>query len=82
MSAWKAFNRNIGADGSVGIWHETYLVNARQYESVYSNMPRFGLAKATRQVPAVGVRETARLRLGGQNTPAVPAPVPQQTQPS
>ncbi len=32
--------------GDVGIWHETYLVPAGQYEAVYSGMPLFGLAKA------------------------------------
>src|SRR5258708_29561010 len=32
LSAWKRFNKAIGSDGSVGIWHETYLVNAGKYE--------------------------------------------------
>ena len=26
LPAWKAFNQNIGGDGTVGIWHETYQV--------------------------------------------------------
>ena len=64
----------IGGNGVVGIYHETYLVNAGQYEAVYGNMPLFGLAAATQHVPAVGRRETARRRLGGQNEPAVPTP--------
>ncbi len=38
--AWTAFNRAIGSGGDVGIWHETYLVAAGQYETVYNNMPR------------------------------------------
>ena len=63
LSAWKAFNKAVGGDGSVGIWHETYLVRAGDYESVYGNMPRFGLAAAASHVPAVGARATARLRL-------------------
>ncbi len=74
LSAWRRFNQAIGADGSMGIWHETYLVQARQYECVYGNMPVFGLARATQHVPAIGNRETARLRLGGHNEPAVPSP--------
>jgi hypothetical protein len=74
LSAWKRFNQTVGADGSVGIFHETYLVPAGHYECVYGNMPAFGLARATRHVPAVGKRETARRRLGGQNEPAVPSP--------
>ncbi len=63
MPAWQRFNRNVGGDGSVGIWHETYLVEPGNYEAIYSNMPVFGLAKATEHVRAVGGRETARRRL-------------------
>lgn len=74
LPAWKNFNQRVGADGSVGIWHETYMVNARQYECVYGNMPLFGLAAASTQVGAVGNRETARLRIGGHSEPAVPSP--------
>ena len=73
LAAWRNFNRLVGNDGTVGIWHETYLVPAHQYEAVYGNMPVFGLAKATDHVPAVGRRETARRRLGGDNEPAVPS---------
>ena len=61
-------------DGSVGIFHETYLIPAGQYECVYGNMPVFGLAAATQHVPARGRMETARRRLGGQNEPAVATP--------
>jgi hypothetical protein len=74
LRAWKDFNQRIGSDGSVGIWHETYMVNARQYECVYGNMPLVGLAAATSHIAAVGNRETARLRLGGESEPAVPSP--------
>lgn len=74
LAAWQRFNKAIGADGSVGIWHETYLVDAGQYEAIYGNMPVFGLAAATRHVPAVGRRATARRRLGGENEAAVPTP--------
>jgi hypothetical protein len=74
LSAWWRFNQAIGGDGSVGIWHETYLVEPGRYEAVYVNMPVFGLAAATTHVPAVGRRETARRRLGGDNEPEVPSP--------
>ena len=63
LEVWKKFNKSVGADGSVGIWHETYQVAADQYECVYANMPEFGLGKAVEHVQAVGRRETARLRL-------------------
>jgi len=75
MPAWQRFNRSVGKDGSVGIFHETYIVERANYEAIYSNMPPFGLAKATERVPAVGGRETARRRLmRGDNQPAVPSP--------
>jgi Monooxygenase af470-like len=74
LGAWRQFNKAIGSDGSVGIWHETYLVEPGKYEAVYGNMPVFGLASATNHVPAVGRRETARRRLGGENDPAIASP--------
>ena len=42
-----------------GIWHETYLVRAGEYEAVYGNMPTFGLAAASNAVTvtdSVGAR--------------------------
>jgi len=74
FAPWKRFNKMIGGDGSVGIFHETYLVPAGQYEALYGNMPAFGLGAAGEHVPATGRRETARRRLGGDNNPAVPTP--------
>lgn len=64
LPAWRRFNRSVGSDGSVGIWHETFLVGQGAYEAVYANMPVFGLAKATSHAPATRRRETARRRLG------------------
>lgn len=63
LPAWQRFNREARRSGSVGIWHETYLVQPGHYEAIYANMPEFGLAKATELAPAVGARETARRRL-------------------
>lgn len=77
--AWKRFNARVGYSrkhsAAVGIWHESYVVQAGQYECVYGNMPVFGLAQATIHVPASGRRETARRRLGGESEPAVATPV-------
>jgi hypothetical protein len=74
LEAWRKFNKSIGSDGSVGIFHETFLVDAGKYEALYGNMPVLGLAAATSHVPAVGKRETARRRLGGNSEPAVATP--------
>jgi hypothetical protein len=61
--AWAAFHKNAGSDGSVGIWHKTYVVRAGGAEAMYVNVPRTGLAAATRQVRAGGSLSTARKRL-------------------
>lgn len=74
LPAWQRFNRVVKSDGSVGIWHESYLIEPGRHETIYNNMPVFGLAKATEHVRAIGGRETARRRLGGHNEPAVPSP--------
>lgn len=42
--AWSAFNRRAASTGE--IWHETYRVPADQVETLYGNMPAFGLAAA------------------------------------
>jgi len=46
LPAWQAFNKSVGSDGDVGIWHETYLISPGQYENVYNNMPAWGLGGA------------------------------------
>lgn len=52
LPAWAAFNRHRAKAGAVGIWHETYLIRAGQYECIYQNMPPFGLGKVGKLVPA------------------------------
>ena len=42
--AWRRWNTQIRDSGAVGIWHETFQVHA--HESVYVNLPVFGLAAA------------------------------------
>lgn len=71
LGAWRKFNQSVGADGTVGIFHETYQVRAGEYETVYGNMPRFGLAAVSAHVPAVGRRESMRSRLGAEVEPVV-----------
>ena len=60
LPAWQRFNRPVGSDGSVGILHETYIVERGNYEAIYGNMSVFGLAETTEHVRALGGRETAR----------------------
>ncbi|MGH7285484.1 MAG: DUF4188 domain-containing protein [Polyangiaceae bacterium] len=63
LPAWRAFNKNIGTNGDVGIWHETYRVRPGDHEGVYVNMQPFGLGRAGELVEATGNREHARGRL-------------------
>jgi Domain of unknown function (DUF4188) len=52
LDVWRQYWRRVGKTGRTGIWHETYLVQAGQYEAVYGNMPAHGLGKAGRLMPA------------------------------
>ncbi len=75
LPAWRDFNKRVGMNGDVGIWHETYRIPAGAYEVIYGNMPTFGLAQALGSVPVRGHRVTAGGRLGTTNGRDVPAGV-------
>jgi hypothetical protein len=60
--AWRNYWSRVGKQSHTGIWHETFLVRAGEYEAIYANMPPHGLAKAGRSVP-MGENSRARLRL-------------------
>lgn len=62
--AWVNFNKRIGSNGDVGIWHETYKVPAGQYECIYNNLPPTGLGKLTTPTDAIGADEAMAGRLG------------------
>ena len=72
LPAWRRFNQRVRDSGEVGIWHETYKVRAGEYEAVYGNMPRVGLALAGGHRP-VGSTSTAARRIGAR--PEDEAPV-------
>ncbi len=63
LDAWRGYWRRIGKGTRAGIWHETFLVRAGEYEAVYGNMPPRGLGRAGRLVPvaeSVGARQRLR----------------------
>ncbi len=65
-TVWGFANRKLRegkARGHVGLWHETYVVPEGGYESIYFDMPPFGLAGATGALPveARGRRAAQRL---------------------
>ncbi|HEY1485402.1 MAG TPA: DUF4188 domain-containing protein [Micromonosporaceae bacterium] len=57
--AWKAFYQKVGTNGDVGIWHESYVVRDGAYETLYGNMPRFGLAQAGSHRSLTGAMHSA-----------------------
>ena len=67
LPAWKAFTRSVGNSGDVGIYHETYSVKPGAYETVYHNMPPFGLGRVGTLIPATGHYQAAKDRFGGEN---------------
>jgi hypothetical protein len=72
LPAWRHFNQIVAATNAIGIWHETYLIRAGEYECIYGNTPVMGLAKAATRVDVSGTTQTAAGRLGlsdGGDTP-------------
>jgi hypothetical protein len=70
LPAWRAFNKHVGINGDVGIWHETYRARVGEYESVYVNMPAFGLGRASGVREASGQRASAAGRLAARASSA------------
>ena len=60
--AWARYMRELAKDGSIGIWHETYLVEPGKFECIYGNMPPFGLGAASTSVKAEGRLAAAKER--------------------
>lgn len=63
LVAWKEFNKNIGNDGSVGIFHESYKIVNRGAEAIYNNMPSIGLGKAYSLAAVSKESQSARERM-------------------
>lgn len=67
VPAWQEYDEDgTKDDAAVGIWHETYVVDPAGYETVYNNMPPYGLGACdgTELVPASDQRNTAAGRMG------------------
>lgn len=65
--AWQEYYESgTSEDAALGIWHETYLVDPEESETVYNNMPAHGLAACDGSdvVPASDRRRTAADRMG------------------
>lgn len=72
-AAWAFINRKERAGkvrGHVGLWHEAYVVPQGNYESIYADMPAFGLAAAHGRIPLEKRGRRARDRFA--HRPATP----------
>ncbi len=60
---WVKFNKLVRASGAVGVWHETYQIAPGKHESIYVNMPPFGLGKASAATQVTDQLDAARSRM-------------------
>lgn len=67
LPAWRAFNQRTRGNSATGIFHETYVVGPGRSESIYVNMPDFGLGLATRGMPVHDLGDEAPQRLRTQS---------------
>lgn len=59
----RRFFQKIFKSRALGVWHELYVVPRGHYETLYINMPRFGLGQLGPLVEARGELATTRHRL-------------------
>lgn len=64
LPAWADFNRKVGTNGDVGVYHETYRIAPGQYENVFVNMPPTLMSEVAPVTEANGPHASARGRMG------------------
>lgn len=62
-AAWRNFTQHIGSGPDIGVWHELYTIRPGDFEAVYLNMPKFGLAGATEHIPVGDGTRTSKQRM-------------------
>jgi|SRR6478609_9371879 len=60
---WAAYVARLFKNFAAGVWHETYVVRAGEYEAIYTNMPRWGLGLHQPLIEAHGPHKTSASRL-------------------
>src|SRR5699024_5226366 len=63
LTAWRDFNRKVGDNKAVGIYHESYQVKRENYESVFANMYFHGLSKILTLYPITNDLKCAKTRM-------------------
>ncbi|AWZ07921.1 MULTISPECIES: DUF4188 domain-containing protein [unclassified Streptomyces] len=70
---WAIVNRKERAGkvrGHVGLWHESYIAPEGSYESIYADMPPYGLGAATGVLPIEARGRRAAARFAHRSNPA------------
>lgn len=75
LPAWRAFNKVARSSDSVGIYHETYRVEAGNFEVMYNHMPEVGLLAASGTRP-LERSSTSALRIGDRSQDLAPVEAP------
>ena len=73
--AWSIINRKEKAGKvrqHVGLWHEAYVVPEGAYESIYADMPTFGLAAAHGRIPVERRGRSAKERFAYESGKVTP----------
>lgn len=65
----KKFFQKVFRNEAIGIWHETYIVPAGNYENIYTNMPAFGFGKVATLLDAQGELATGPSRIARRAAP-------------
>lgn len=68
MPIWTYFNLKLVSSADVGVWHETYTIDpgkSSSYESIYTNMPCFGLGNVGKlvEINNLGDKSNANKRI-------------------
>ena len=63
LAAWRQLVSQTSHDQTFGYWHETYVVDASNSETIYGSMAPFGLAAAAGYATVGAKSENARSRL-------------------
>lgn len=66
LSSWRQLVAQTGRDQTFGYWHETYVIDSTNAETIYGSMSPFGLGAAVGHAPIDGTSQSARNRLGAE----------------
>jgi hypothetical protein len=65
---WRESAIRMAKSDTVGFYHETYCIPDGSTETIYINMPDFGLGKVRGTIPVTGGYDRARERMGSTDS--------------